>query len=76
MKICFATNNQQGENRGGESCPGKEELKIVSLADIGCTVELPETGDTLEYMLQKARYVRDILEWIVSQRHRAGSCCF
>lgn len=35
-------------------------IEIVSLADIGCTVELPETGDTLEYnAFQKARYVRD-----------------
>lgn len=56
MKICFATNN-----------PKKiEEVKaalgptftIVSLAEIGCEEELPETGDTLDHnAFQKARYV-------------------
>lgn len=58
MKICFATNN-----------PKKiEEVKaalgvsfeIVSLKDIGCLDELPETGDTLEHnAFQKAKYVKE-----------------
>ena len=58
MKICFATNN-----------PKKiEEVKaalgvsfeIVSLKDIGCLDELPETGDTLEHnAFQKAKYDKE-----------------
>jgi len=56
MKICFATNNKKKI----------EEVKaalgptftIVSLEEIGCREELPETGDTLEHnAFQKARYV-------------------
>ncbi len=35
------------------------DFEIVSLQDIGCHEELPETGDTLEYnAFQKARYVK------------------
>lgn len=57
-KICFATNN-----------PGKlEEIRaifkghidILSLKDIGCYDELPETHETLEEnALEKAQYVHD-----------------
>lgn len=58
MKICFATNNHKKIEEVKAALEGRVE--IVSLADIGCTVELPETGDTLEYnAFQKARYVRD-----------------
>lgn len=36
------------------------EFTIVSLSEIGCNEELPETGDTLEYnAFQKARHVFD-----------------
>lgn len=56
MKICFATNNakkiQEVKAALGES------FEIVSLEAIGCTEELPETGDTLDHnAFQKARYV-------------------
>lgn len=58
MKICFATNNHKKIEEVKAALKGR--IQIVSLADIGCTVELPETGDTLEYnAFQKARYVKD-----------------
>ena len=58
MKIVFATNNQHklSEIRSilGES------IEVLSLKDIGCDVDIPETGQTLEEnALQKAQYVYD-----------------
>ena len=58
MKIVFATNNQHklSEIRSilGES------IEVLSLKDIGCDVDIPETGTTLETnALQKAQYVYD-----------------
>src|SRR5438105_1603983 len=58
MQLVFATNNKHKieEIRNIIS----SEIKILSLADIGCTDELPETGTTLHHnSLQKARYVFD-----------------
>ena len=56
MKIVFATNNQHklDEIRAilGPS------FEVVSLADIGCHEDIPETGTTLEEnALMKAQYV-------------------
>ena len=56
MKIVFATNNQHklSEIRSilGDS------IEVLSLKDIGCDVDIPETGKTLEEnALQKAQYV-------------------
>ena len=58
MKIVFATNNQHklSEIRSilGDS------IEVLSLKDIGCDVDIPETGKTLEEnALQKAQYVYD-----------------
>ena len=58
MKIVFATNNQHklSEIRSilGDS------IEVLSLNDIGCDVDIPETGTTLEEnALQKAQYVYD-----------------
>ena len=58
MKIVFATNNEHklSEIRSilGES------IEVLSLKDIGCDVDIPETGKTLEEnALQKAQYVYD-----------------
>ena len=66
MKIVFATNNQHklSEIRSilGES------IEVLSLKDIGCDVDIPETGKTLEAnALQKAQYVY--------RRHRPGGRC-
>lgn len=58
MKIVFATNNQHklSEIR---SILGKD-FEVLSLKDIGCEVDIPETGSTLEEnAMQKAQYVYD-----------------
>jgi XTP/dITP diphosphohydrolase len=58
MKLVFATNNQNKVNEI-KSLLG-EGVEILSLKDIGCDEELPETQETLEgNALQKARYVAD-----------------
>ncbi len=56
MKICFATNNTKKVEEGAAALKGL--IEIVSLRDIGCNEELPETGDTLDdNAFEKARYV-------------------
>lgn len=58
MKIVFATNNEHklSEIRAILG----SQFEIVSLADIGCHEEIPETGTTLEEnALMKAEYVYD-----------------
>ena len=58
MKIVFATNNQHklSEIR---SILG-ETIEVLSLKDINCDVDIPETGKTLEEnALQKAQYIYD-----------------
>ncbi|SNS08295.1 XTP/dITP diphosphohydrolase [Belliella buryatensis] len=58
MKICFATNNKK-KIEEVKAALGKD-FTIVSLEEIGCKEELPETGDTLDHnAFQKARYVKD-----------------
>lgn len=58
MKICFATNNAK-KIEEVKAALGSD-FEIVSLQEIGCEEELPETGDTLEHnAFQKARYVKD-----------------
>lgn len=57
MKICFATNNHN-KIEEVKAALGTQ-IQIVSLADIGCYEELPETGDTLKYnAFEKAGYVK------------------
>lgn len=58
MKIVFATNNahkiEEARRLAGD------RITILSLSDIGCHEELPETCDTIEgNSRQKARYVKD-----------------
>lgn len=56
MKIVFATNNQHKLEEIRHILG--EKFQIVSLQDIGCHVDIPETGETLEEnALIKARYV-------------------
>jgi XTP/dITP diphosphohydrolase len=58
MKIVFATNNQH-KLEEIRSILG-ERIEVLSLKDIGCDVDIPETGTTLEEnALQKAQYVYD-----------------
>ena len=57
-KIVFATNNQ---HKLQEICDILgNDYEVVSLKEIGCDVDIPETGNTLEEnALQKAQYVYD-----------------
>lgn len=56
MKIVFATNNLHKLEELRQIAGDK--LEILGLKDIGCDIDIPETGDTLEAnALQKARYV-------------------
>ncbi len=56
--LCFATNNMHKLEEVRAALG--ETFRIVTLAEIGCTVDLPETQPTIEAnALQKARYVRD-----------------
>ena len=58
MKICFATNNAK-KIEEVKAALG-QDFDVVSLQDIGCHEELPETGDTLDHnAFQKARFVKD-----------------
>ncbi|WP_139925798.1 RdgB/HAM1 family non-canonical purine NTP pyrophosphatase [Hymenobacter sp. DG01] len=58
MRLCFASNNSHKLDEIRPLLPASVEL--LSLADIGCQQELPETQDTLEgNARQKAQYVWD-----------------
>ena len=58
MKIVFATNNEHKLSEIRDILGDKVE--VLSLNDIGCHVDIPETGETLEEnALEKARYVFD-----------------
>lgn len=58
MRIVFATNNAHKLREIREILGTRYE--IVSLADIGCHEDIPETGATLEAnALQKARYIHE-----------------
>lgn len=56
MKICFATNNQNKLKEVRYALG--DAVEVLSLADIGCNEELPETQATIEgNSTQKAQYV-------------------
>ena len=58
MKIVFATNNQHKLEEVRQILG--DSVEVLSLNDIGCDVDIPETGTTLkENALQKAQYVYD-----------------
>ncbi|WP_019947621.1 RdgB/HAM1 family non-canonical purine NTP pyrophosphatase [Hymenobacter aerophilus] len=58
MRLCFASNNEHKLDEIRPLLPAS--VQLLSLADIGCTEELPETQDTLEgNARQKAQYVWD-----------------
>jgi XTP/dITP diphosphohydrolase len=61
MEICFATNNENKLAEVQKMLP--DTIKLKTLAQIGCTAELPETQDTLEgNAKQKAQYVFEHFE--------------
>jgi XTP/dITP diphosphohydrolase len=58
LSIVFATNNLHKLKEAREILPA--DITILSLEDIGCEEELPETGNTLAAnAFQKARYVHE-----------------
>ena len=57
MKIVFATNNPNKLKEIQALMP--DEINILSLKDVGCTEDIPETGDTLQAnAFQKAHYLK------------------
>ena len=58
MKIIFATNNPNKLKEIQALMP--TGIEIISLKDIGCTEDIPETGETIEAnAFQKARYLKE-----------------
>ena len=58
MKIVFATNNKNKLKEIREILG--DRVEVLSLKDISCDVDIPETGATLEEnALQKAQYIYD-----------------
>lgn len=59
MKLVFATNNKHKLDEV-RKITSRHPVEIVSLADIDCFDEIPETADTLEgNALQKAHYIQE-----------------
>lgn len=58
MKIVFATNNRHKLDEIRKITEGK--IEILSLSDIDCHEEIPETGTTLEEnAMMKAQFIKD-----------------
>lgn len=58
MKLVFATNNQHKLDEVRKVVTA--DIEIVSLSDIQCYDDIPETADTLEgNALQKVRYIKE-----------------
>tara|TARA_B110000967_G_scaffold131240_1_gene134058 strand:- start:60 stop:635 length:576 start_codon:yes stop_codon:yes gene_type:complete len=58
MNIVFATNNPNKINEVQALIPS--HIKLVSLEEIGCTEDIPETQDTIEgNAIQKADYIKE-----------------
>jgi XTP/dITP diphosphohydrolase len=56
MNLCFATNNKHKLEEVAQAV--NKKFNILSLADLNCSEELPETRDTLAgNSLQKAEYI-------------------
>lgn len=59
MKLVFATNNAHKLEELRKITAGSG-VEIISLSDIGCHDDIPETADTLEgNALQKAHYIKE-----------------
>ncbi len=59
MKLVFATNNKHKLDEV-RKITSHHPVEIVSLAEINCFDDIPETADTLEgNALQKARYIQE-----------------
>lgn len=59
MKLVFATNNQHKLDEV-RKISAQHNIEIVSLVEINCHDDIPETADTLDgNALQKAQYIRE-----------------
>ena len=57
MKLVFATNNKNKLKEVQELIP--EHISLLSLVDIGCFEDIPETQETIEgNAKQKAEYIK------------------
>lgn len=57
MKLVFASNNTNKIKEIKNQLP--EDIEILSLEDIGCVIEIPETADTIEgNAIQKADFIK------------------
>lgn len=57
MKLVFASNNQNKIKEIKSLLP--KEIEILSLEDIGCVIDIPETADTIEgNALMKANFIK------------------
>lgn len=58
MQLVFATNNQNKITEVQALLP--QEIKLLSLKDIGCFEDIPETQNTIEgNAIQKANYIKE-----------------
>ena len=58
MKLVFATNNLNKIKEVQELIP--KDIKLLSLEDIGCFEDIPETQNTIEgNAIQKANYIKE-----------------
>jgi len=58
MNIVFATNNPNKIKEVQSQLP--DHIKLISLEEIGCLVDIPETQDTIEgNAIQKATYIKE-----------------
>ena len=58
MKLVFATNNNNKILEVQQMLP--KTIQIISLQEIGCFEEIPETADTIEEnAIMKANYVSE-----------------
>jgi len=58
MTIVFATNNSNKIREVQNQLP--DHIRLISLEDIGCLVDIPETQDTIAgNAIQKATYIKD-----------------
>ena len=68
MKLVFATNNKHKLDEV-RKITSRHPVEIVSLAEINCFDDIPETADTLEgNALQKAHYIQEKFR-IISLRY-------
>lgn len=72
MKLVFATNNKHKLDEV-RKITSRHPVEIVSLADIDCFDEIPETADTLkETPPEGPLYPGEVRNGLFCRRYRAG----